>query len=71
MDPLMKGIEKIHFNTCRIGLVESKIRKLVENLERNPFIKLAHVHLSSYGALEERYCLGMYFAVCLFDKVQP
>ena len=39
----------------RVGLVESKIRHLVGNLERNPFVKLAHVSTESFGALNERY----------------
>lgn len=36
-----------------VGLVESKIRILVGNLERNPFIKLAHVNPESFGPLTE------------------
>jgi poly(A) polymerase len=39
---------------CRVGLVESKIRLLVGNLERNPFVKLAHVSTESFGAVHER-----------------
>ncbi|XP_076463451.1 poly(A) polymerase beta-like [Babylonia areolata] len=35
------------------GYVESKIRLLVGNLERNPFIKLAHVMPESYGPVNE------------------
>lgn len=35
------------------GYVESKIRLLVGNLERNPFIKLAHVMPESYGPINE------------------
>ena len=54
-DLLMKGIERGLIFFCRVGLVESKIRKLVENLERNPFIKIAHVNPGSYGPLDERY----------------
>lgn len=33
---------------CRFGLVESKIRVLVGNLERNEFITLAHVNPQSF-----------------------
>ncbi len=43
----------------RIGLVESKIRKLVESLERNPFIDIAHVNPGSFGLLDERYQYGI------------
>ncbi|XP_046364762.2 poly(A) polymerase type 3-like [Haliotis rufescens] len=35
------------------GYVESKIRLLVGNLERNPFIKLAHIMPESFGPLNE------------------
>ncbi|KAL8585161.1 hypothetical protein ACOMHN_013176 [Nucella lapillus] len=35
------------------GYVESKIRLLVGNLERNPYIKLAHVMPESYGPINE------------------
>lgn len=38
----------------RKGYVESKIRLLVGNLERNPYIKLAHVMPESYGPINER-----------------
>lgn len=38
----------------RVGLVESKIRILVGNLERNPYVMLAHVNPQSYGPLGER-----------------
>ena len=37
--------------------MESKIRILVGNLERNPFIKLAHVNPESFGPLTERLVL--------------
>ena len=39
----------------RKGYVESKIRLLVGNLERNPYIKLAHVMPEAYGPINERY----------------
>lgn len=32
-----------------VGLVESKVRILISNLEKNIFIKLAHVNTSSFG----------------------
>lgn len=35
------------------GLVESKIRILIVNLERNQFVKIAHVNPKSYGSLEK------------------
>ena len=35
--------------------MESKIRILVGNLERNIFIKLAHVNPESFGPLAERF----------------
>ena len=43
--------------TCffRSGLVESKIRILIRNLEHNEFINLAHIYPHSYGRLNERY----------------
>ncbi|XP_022330702.2 poly(A) polymerase beta-like isoform X2 [Crassostrea virginica] len=50
------------------GYVESKIRLLVGNLERNPCIKLAHVHPSPLGPLNEsdgehlcRWFIGLTF----------
>lgn len=39
----------------RIGLVESKIRLLVGNLEKNQFISLAHVNPQSFGPLNESW----------------
>ncbi|XP_041353057.1 poly(A) polymerase type 3-like isoform X1 [Gigantopelta aegis] len=35
------------------GFVESKIRLLVGNLERNPFVRLAHIMPESFGPLNE------------------
>ncbi len=41
--------------SIRIGLVESKIRVLVGNLERNEYITLAHVNPQSFpGSKENR-----------------
>ena len=37
---------------CRAGLVESKVRILVGMLEKNQYVKLAHVNPSSYGPLD-------------------
>ncbi|XP_057316266.1 poly(A) polymerase type 3-like [Hydractinia symbiolongicarpus] len=50
------------------GLVESKIRILIFNLERNQFVKLAHVNPKSYGPLTKlenehvlRWFIGLEF----------
>jgi len=50
------------------GLVESKIRILIVNLERNQFVKIAHVNPKSYGSLEKnedehvsRWFIGLEF----------
>lgn len=46
----MNQIMRINiFSVYRVGLVESKIRILISNLEKNPFIRLAHVNPSSFG----------------------
>lgn len=39
----------------RVGLVESKIRVLVGNLERNEFITLAHVNPQSFPGNKEHH----------------
>jgi len=51
-----------------VGLVESKIRILIVNLERNQYVKLAHVNPKSYGPLEKnenepvsRWFIGLEF----------
>ncbi|PVD25757.1 hypothetical protein C0Q70_13417 [Pomacea canaliculata] len=44
--------EKDHYLEWK-GYVESKIRLLVGNLERNPYIKLAHVMPEAYGPVNE------------------
>lgn len=45
----------VFFFNLRIGLVESKIRVLVGNLERNEYITLAHVNPQSFpGSKENR-----------------
>ena len=36
----------------RVGLVESKVRILVGMLEKNQYVKLAHVNPTSYGPLD-------------------
>jgi len=50
------------------GLVEAKIRILIVNLERNSFVKIAHVNPKSYGSLEKndeenvtRWFIGLEF----------
>jgi len=50
------------------GLVEAKIRILIQNLERNQFVKLAHVNPKSYGPLDKaesenvtRWFIGLEF----------
>lgn len=57
-----------------IGLVESKIRVLVGNLERNDFINLAHVNPQSFpGSKENRSeneYVSMWFIGILFKKVE-
>lgn len=42
-------VETISLNSHRSGLVESKIRILVQKLEINEGIELAHVYPTSYG----------------------
>lgn len=41
------------FLVLRVGLVESKIRVLVGNLERNEFINIAHVNPQSFPGNQE------------------
>lgn len=52
------------------GYVESKIRHLVGNLERNPIIKLAHIMPTSYGPINEsdgqymcKWFIGLIFEI--------
>ena len=45
--------EGISLVLIRIGLVESKIRVLVGNLERNEFITIAHVKPQSFPGNQE------------------
>ncbi|NXK03076.1 PAPOG polymerase, partial [Herpetotheres cachinnans] len=57
-----------------IGLVESKIRVLVGNLERNEFIAIAHVKPQSFPGKQElrkqsRY-VSMWFLGIVFKKVE-
>jgi len=55
-----------------VGLVESKIRILVGNLEKNPYIKLAHVNPESFGPLNEsdgRYCTKWFIGL-IFVKAE-
>ncbi|MFT7806233.1 poly(A) polymerase gamma-like isoform X1 [Arapaima gigas] len=60
-----------------IGLVESKIRVLVGNLERNEYITLAHVNPQSFpSSKDDPVCLerwdfvSMWFIGILFKKVE-
>ena len=43
-------ITQYYYVKFRAGLVEAKIRILVGNLERNPYIELAHVNPESFGS---------------------
>ncbi|NXF04271.1 PAPOG polymerase, partial [Smithornis capensis] len=64
--------EEHHLNW--IGLVESKIRVLVGNLERNEFITIAHVQPQSFPGNENLYkesgCVSMWFLGLVFKKVE-
>ncbi|XP_064623945.1 poly(A) polymerase type 3-like [Lineus longissimus] len=54
-----------------VGLVESKVRLLIGNLERNPYIKLAHVLPTSFGPMpdsETKY-LTKWFIGLQFQKL--
>uniref|UniRef100_A0A3B5LG44 polynucleotide adenylyltransferase n=1 Tax=Xiphophorus couchianus TaxID=32473 RepID=A0A3B5LG44_9TELE len=57
-----------------IGLVESKIRVLVGNLERNEYITLAHVNPQSFPGskenLNENEFVSMWFIGIIFKKVE-
>uniref|UniRef100_A0A8C6KBZ7 Poly(A) polymerase n=1 Tax=Nothobranchius furzeri TaxID=105023 RepID=A0A8C6KBZ7_NOTFU len=56
-----------------IGLVESKIRVLVGNLERNEFITLAHVNSQSFPGFKETTendFVSMWFIGIIFKKVE-
>ncbi|XP_064411745.1 poly(A) polymerase gamma isoform X2 [Latimeria chalumnae] len=57
-----------------IGLVESKIRVLVGNLERNEFITLAHVNPQSFPGTKDQQSkneyLSMWFIGIIFKKVE-
>ncbi|XP_040285655.1 poly(A) polymerase gamma isoform X1 [Bufo bufo] len=57
-----------------VGLVESKIRVLVGNLERNEFITLAHVNPQSFAGGQD-HCkddefMSMWFLGIIFKKVE-
>ncbi|XP_029817538.1 poly(A) polymerase gamma [Manacus vitellinus] len=64
--------EEHHLNW--IGLVESKIRVLVGNLERNEFITIAHVQPQSFPGNENLYkqngYVSMWFLGLVFKKVE-
>nr|XP_015218741.1 PREDICTED: poly(A) polymerase gamma isoform X2 [Lepisosteus oculatus] len=57
-----------------IGLVESKIRVLVGNLERNEYITLAHVNPQSFPGSKESHnendFVSMWFIGIIFKKVE-
>ncbi|XP_077189224.1 poly(A) polymerase gamma isoform X2 [Paroedura picta] len=57
-----------------VGLVESKIRVLVGNLERNEFITIAHVNPQSFPGTREQYkessYVSMWFLGIIFKKVE-
>uniref|UniRef100_A0A8D0GRB2 polynucleotide adenylyltransferase n=1 Tax=Sphenodon punctatus TaxID=8508 RepID=A0A8D0GRB2_SPHPU len=57
-----------------VGLVESKIRVLVGNLERNEFINLAHVNPQSFPGNKELYnesdYVSMWFLGIVFKRVE-
>ncbi|NXP48684.1 PAPOG polymerase, partial [Heliornis fulica] len=54
-----------------IGLVESKIRVLVANLERNEFITIAHVKPQCFpGNQEQSGYVSMWFLGIMFRKVE-
>ncbi|XP_075781646.1 poly(A) polymerase gamma isoform X3 [Pelodiscus sinensis] len=57
-----------------VGLVESKIRVLVGNLERNEFIILAHVNPQSFPGNKEHYkesnYVSMWFLGIIFRKME-
>uniref|UniRef100_A0A4W3GQH9 polynucleotide adenylyltransferase n=1 Tax=Callorhinchus milii TaxID=7868 RepID=A0A4W3GQH9_CALMI len=57
-----------------VGLVESKIRVLVGNLERNDYITLAHVNPQSFHSLKEHHNVDdyvtMWFIGIIFKKVE-
>ncbi|XP_048362907.1 poly(A) polymerase gamma [Sphaerodactylus townsendi] len=57
-----------------VGLVESKIRVLVGNLERNEFITIAHVNPQSFPVTREQYkessYVSMWFLGIIFKKAE-
>lgn len=54
----------------RIGLVESKVRLLVSQLENKPYIELAHVNPKHYPPLnpEKDCCISRWFIGLTFEK---
>lgn len=63
--------EEVHYLEWH-GYLESKIRLLVGNLERNPFIRIAHVTPESFGPLSEsdgKY-MCKWFIGLAFNKVE-
>ncbi|KAL3874951.1 hypothetical protein ACJMK2_037899 [Sinanodonta woodiana] len=68
---LVSAEEEVHYLEWH-GFIESKIRLLVGNLERNPFIKLAHITPESFGPLSESEDQHMckWFIGLAFNKVE-
>ncbi|XP_078505428.1 poly(A) polymerase gamma [Lissotriton helveticus] len=64
--------EVLHFEW--IGLVESKIRVLVGNLERNDFITLAHINPQSFPVTKDiggrKEYISMWFLGIKFKKIE-
>uniref|UniRef100_A0A2K6CMI8 polynucleotide adenylyltransferase n=1 Tax=Macaca nemestrina TaxID=9545 RepID=A0A2K6CMI8_MACNE len=70
---LVKLLEPPNFFQ-KVGLVESKIRVLVGNLERNEFITLAHVNPQSFPGNKEHHkdnnYVSMWFLGIIFRRVE-
>ncbi|CAB1343944.1 unnamed protein product [Coregonus sp. 'balchen'] len=66
--------EEFKYGITLIGLVESKIRVLVGNLERNEYITLAHVNPTSFPgnkeSCSENEFVSMWFIGIIFKKVE-
>ncbi|EDV21644.1 uncharacterized protein TRIADDRAFT_30173, partial [Trichoplax adhaerens] len=50
-----------------IGLVESKLRKLVLTLERNEYFDIVHINPKSYPGDPQRYAFWFKLLHCIFD----
>lgn len=54
------------FVCLRVRLVESKIRHLIVNLERNQYINIAHINPQGYEQIKENayvFCFFYFFLV--------